>query len=64
MTEAEHIARLRDDVAAFALHLTEAQAAGVSHALIIPQLMVAFRESFGELPAGTVLPAFPLGVAP
>ena len=41
----------------FAARLTAAQDAGVSHAVILPNLMVAFRSSFGELPAGFVMPA-------
>lgn len=59
MTEEEHVAQLEQDVAVFAAHLTAAQEAGVSHALILPRLMLAFRASFGEPPAGFVLPGLP-----
>lgn len=57
MTAEEHVARLEADVETFARHLSEAQAAEVSHALILPRLMLAFRRSFGEPPPGFVMPA-------
>lgn len=57
LTEAEHVARLERDVSEFARHLTEAQEAGVSHAVLLPRMMLAFRANFGEMPAG--LPAWP-----
>ena len=57
MTPEEHIARLERDVADFARHLSEAQDAGVSHAVLLPRMMLAFRANFGEAPAGFTMPA-------
>lgn len=56
MTPEEHVARLELDVEEFARHLSEAQAAGVSHAILLPRMMLAFRRSFGEPPPGFELP--------
>lgn len=65
LTAEEHVARLERDVAEFARHLSEAQEAGVSHAVLLPRMMLAFRASFGEVPAGFVMPAgFPAIEAP
>jgi len=49
VTAEEHIELLERDVAEFARHLNAAQEAGVSHALIIPRLMLAYRNAFGEV---------------
>lgn len=57
LTPEEHLRRLEDTVERFARELSEAQEANVSHALILPRLMLAFRRSFGEPPPGFVLPA-------
>jgi hypothetical protein len=61
LTNEEHVARLEADVETFARHLAEAQADDVSHAIILPRLMLAFRRSFGEPPPGFVLPGLPVG---
>lgn len=61
LTDEEHVAGLEASVAEFARLLTAAQDAGVSHAILLPRMMLAFRRSFGELPAGTVLPVSAFG---
>lgn len=58
-TVEEHVGRLEADIETFAVHLTEAQAAGVSQAIVLPRLLLAFRRSFGELPVGFAMPAQP-----
>jgi hypothetical protein len=57
----QHVRRLEADIEVFARHLTEAQEAGVSHAIILPRMMLAFRRSFGDvpLPGGLTLPQLP-----
>lgn len=59
LTAEEHVAGLEAAVEDFARRLTAAQEAGVSHAIILPRLMLAFRRSFGELPPGVTMPAIP-----
>jgi hypothetical protein len=59
VTDEEHVAQLEADVETFAAHLAAAQADEVSHAIILPRLMLAFRRSFGEPPAGFALPMLP-----
>lgn len=56
---ARWIARVRGDTTRLAETLKEASDAGVSHALILPQLVLVFRESFGEMPQGFTLPGVP-----
>lgn len=50
------VVQLEQDVATFAQHLSAAQDAGVSHAILLPRMMLAFRRSFGEPPPGFALP--------
>jgi hypothetical protein len=59
LTQDEHLAEIRARCAELAVALREASDAGVSHALIIPQLMLVFRDAFGELPAGMTVPGLP-----
>lgn len=54
-TPAEHVARVKQSAERLAADLVAASDAGVSHALILPQLVLVFREAFGDIPAG-VLP--------
>lgn len=44
--------RVKTDAATLATTLRDAADAGVSRALILPQLVLAFREAFGEMPPG------------
>lgn len=55
-TQQEWIDEVRDDATRLAGTLKAASDAGVSHALILPQLVLVFREVFGEMPAGFTLP--------
>lgn len=57
----EHVQRLEATVELFARQLAETQEAGVSHAIILPRLMLAFRRAFGEPPPGFVMPTLPVG---
>lgn len=59
LTAEQHVAGLEQAVEDFARRLTAAQDAGVSHAILLPRMMLAFRRSFGEPPPGFVLPALP-----
>lgn len=59
LTQQDHIAAVRANAKMLALSLREATDAGVSHAVILPQLVLAFREEFGEMPAGFSLPSIP-----
>lgn len=56
-TAGDHVERVKSDARQLAESLLRANDAGVSHALILPQLMLVFREVFGEMPAGFTLPA-------
>jgi hypothetical protein len=56
MTAQEHLEAVKRDAAALAETLRDASDAGVSHALILPQLVLVFREAFGEMPAGFSIP--------
>ena len=58
LTPEEHVAGLELAVEEFAAKLTAAQDAGVSHAILLPRMLLAFRRSFGEPPPGFQLPAF------
>ena len=51
-----HLDLIRSRTQALADCLREATEAGVPHALILPQLVLVFREAFGELPQGFALP--------
>lgn len=57
--DAEWIAAIDAQARELAVTLREASDAGVSHALILPRLILVFRESFGEPPAGFQLPVIP-----
>ena len=59
MTPQEHVEQVKQDAARLAETLKAASDAGVSHALILPQLVLVFREVFGEMPAGFSLPGMP-----
>jgi len=52
----EHLDRIRTDTARLSQTLKDASDAGVSPALILPQLVLVFREAFGEMPPGFTLP--------
>lgn len=56
LTPQEHLDAVKRDAATLAVTLRDASDAGVSHALILPQLVLVFREAFGEMPAGFSLP--------
>jgi len=60
----ERVARLEELVGEFARELTAAQDAGVSHAILLPRLMLAFRQHFGEPPPGFALPGGLPGLPP
>lgn len=48
--QAEYVERVRREGAAFAELLRDASDAGVSHMIILPQLVLVFRQAFGEMP--------------
>lgn len=52
LTQQQHLEKIRADCGALATTLQEASDAGISHALILPQLVLVFRRAFGEMPAG------------
>lgn len=55
-TPQDYIEAVKRDATQLAETLKTASDAGVSHALILPQLVLVFREVFGEMPAGFTLP--------
>lgn len=57
--QAEHVAAIRATATQLAEQLRGATDAGVSHAVILPQLVLVFREVFGEMPAGLSIPGMP-----
>lgn len=59
-TEHDHIDRVKADAEKLAVTLRDASDAGVSHALILPQLVLVFREAFGEMPEGMQIPGMTL----
>lgn len=59
LSPVEHVDRIKRRAAALAEALREANDAGVSPALILPQLMLIFRGQFGELPPGVQIPGVP-----
>lgn len=59
LTQADRISRIRDRATDLASELRDATDAGVSHAVILPQLLIVFREVFGEMPDGFSLPGMP-----
>jgi hypothetical protein len=56
---AEWTKSLRHDTRQLAETMRDASDAGVPHALILPQLVFVFRETFGEMPAGFAIPGMP-----
>jgi len=58
-TAGDYIEEVKRDATRLANTLREASDAGVSHALILPQLVLVFREVFGEMPAGFTIPGMP-----
>jgi hypothetical protein len=60
LTSAEHLERITATATLLAGELRDASDAGVSHAIILPQLVLVFREAFGEMPAGLTIPGLPL----
>jgi hypothetical protein len=62
-THDEWIARVEEQARELAVSLRDASDAGVSHALILPRLVLVFRQSFGEPPAGFAIPGMP-GLVP
>lgn len=58
-TAQEWLEQVKTDTAKLATTLQAASEAGVSHALILPQLLLVFREAFGEMPPGFTLPGMP-----
>ena len=59
MTQNEWLDKVKDDATQLASTLRDASDAGVSHALVLPQLVLVFREVFGEMPAGLSIPGMP-----
>lgn len=58
-TQEEWLAAIEAQAVGLANLLQDASDAGVSHALVLPRLMLVFRQSFGEPPAGFVVPGMP-----
>lgn len=50
LSQAQHLERISRDASRLALTLREAADAGVSHMVILPQLMLCFRDAFGAMP--------------
>lgn len=59
METQQHLAAVKDAGERLAVALREASDAGVPHGLILPQLVLVFREAFGEMPAGFAIPGLP-----
>lgn len=51
-TQEEWLAAIESHALELATLLRDASDAGVSHALVLPRLVLVFRQSFGEPPAG------------
>lgn len=56
LTPEQHLLRVDEHARLLAETLRDASDAGVSHALILPRLMLVFRSAFGEMPPGFKLP--------
>jgi hypothetical protein len=56
VTVEEQLALVDERARALAETLRDASDAGVSHALILPRLVLVFREAFGEMPPGMTIP--------
>lgn len=56
MTTEEWVERIDEQANGLASTLRDAADAGVPHSLILPRLVLAFRQSFGEPPPGLALP--------
>jgi hypothetical protein len=52
VTQEEWLAKIEEQALDLAGTLRDASDAGVSHALVLPRLVLVFRQSFGEPPAG------------
>lgn len=50
MTHDEHVAQVKADARRFFMSLQAAFDADVSHAILLPQLMLTYREVTGHLP--------------
>ncbi len=48
--DAYYLTRVQEDAGKLADTLRAATEAGVSHAVILPQLVIVFRDAFGEMP--------------
>jgi hypothetical protein len=59
LTPQQHLEAVNRDATRLAETLVAANDAGVSHALILPQLVLVFRTAFGEMPAGFTIPGMP-----
>ncbi len=59
-SQEEWLAAIEEHTLALATLLRDASDAGVSHALVLPRLVLVFRQSFGEPPAGFVVPGLPV----
>ena len=59
LTQQQHLDLVKARAGGLAEALRDASDAGVSHALILPALVLVFREAFGEMPAGFTLPGMP-----
>lgn len=51
-----HLALVEQHAKTLADALRDASDAGVSHALILPRLVLVFREALGEMPQGFTIP--------
>lgn len=58
-SEREWLELINEQTGTLASTLRDASDAGVSHALIVPQMMLVFRAVFGEMPAGVSIPGMP-----
>lgn len=59
LTQADRVERVKRAAEVLAGELRDATDAGVSHAVILPQLVLVFRQVFGEMPAGFTIPGMP-----
>lgn len=58
----QHLRRIDEGAAELAAALKDALDAGVGQALVLPRLMLAFRQSFGQMPEGFTVPGLPPGM--
>lgn len=64
MTQEERLQDVKTKAESLAVTLRDASDEGVSHALILPQLVLVFREAFGEMPPQLVAQLAELEPAP